>query len=333
MSNTNINILHRIMEARREKHAMAKVKMDKKITIHKIRINSDIERHNTNGLEYTVGQLSLFVNIPDCIIKSDIEELMNMSEERGKLKGAIIKIEHIIATIRAKKLATTDHVRDRPETSHQYNAIMEWQATYDKALLSNSYNKAGMNTVVFKDRVAGRGCGSAHFFRRGAIAGPYISPTFEDSHQTDFSGATEYNILTNHLEDLDHLNNLDYLLVKSDSTTEEIPHDDNDNSAMSNSTMREIPMDTYNNSTVPNQITAMKVRHTTNHAGKYPATKDLATAQDLAFSNENRDALLAHYRNSPPPRISPSDENRDALLAFYRNYDNSKGATRNTFSE
>ena len=62
MSNANINILHRIMEVWREKHAMAKVKMDKRITIHNIFINSDIERSNVNGLEYTVGQLSLFVN-------------------------------------------------------------------------------------------------------------------------------------------------------------------------------------------------------------------------------------------------------------------------------
>ena len=87
---------------------------------------------------------------------------------------------------------------------------------------------------------------------------------------------------------------------------------------MSSSSVHEITMEMYNESTTTNQDTAMK---------------DLATAKDLAFSNENRDALLAHYRNSPPPRISPSDENRDALLAFYRNYDNSKGATRNTFSE
>ena len=42
MSNTNINILHRIMEARREKHVMAKVKMDERIMVHETRINSDI---------------------------------------------------------------------------------------------------------------------------------------------------------------------------------------------------------------------------------------------------------------------------------------------------
>ena len=62
MINANINTLHRIMEARREKHAMAKVKMDMRITIHKIRINSDIKRSNGNGLGYTVRQLSLFVD-------------------------------------------------------------------------------------------------------------------------------------------------------------------------------------------------------------------------------------------------------------------------------
>ena len=51
MTNANINILHRIMEARREKHAMAKIKTDKKIMIYKIRINSDIERCNIDRLE------------------------------------------------------------------------------------------------------------------------------------------------------------------------------------------------------------------------------------------------------------------------------------------
>ena len=65
------------MEARREKHVKAKVKMDERITIHKIRINSDIKRSNGNGLEYTIKQLSLFVDNPnyDCIIRSNIEEL------------------------------------------------------------------------------------------------------------------------------------------------------------------------------------------------------------------------------------------------------------------
>ena len=81
------------------------------------------------------AQLSLFVNIPDCIIRSNIKELFKISEERGKLKGAITEIEHIIATIYAKKLATTDHARDKPKTGHQCNAIIERQATYDEALL------------------------------------------------------------------------------------------------------------------------------------------------------------------------------------------------------
>ena len=63
MTNANINILRRIVEARREKHAIAKVKMDEQITILKIHINSDIER--SNGLKYTVEQLSLFVDNSD----------------------------------------------------------------------------------------------------------------------------------------------------------------------------------------------------------------------------------------------------------------------------
>ena len=62
------------------------------------------------------------------------------------------------------------------------------------------------------------------------MAVPYIGPTFEDSHQANFSKATDYDHLANHLKDLNRLDNLDYLLVKSHSSTKEIPHDDIDNS-------------------------------------------------------------------------------------------------------
>ena len=61
-------------------------------------------------------------------------------------------------------------------------------------------------------------------------------------------------------------------------------------------------MDMYNKSTTTNQDTTMKVRQATITA-KYLAAKDLVAAKDLAFSNENRDALLAYYKNSLPPRI------------------------------
>ena len=47
-----------------------------------------------------------------------------MSEERGKLKGAITEIEHIINMIHAKKLALTDHVGDKPRTGHRCNITM-----------------------------------------------------------------------------------------------------------------------------------------------------------------------------------------------------------------
>ena len=50
----------------------------------------------------------------------------------------------------------------------------------------------------------------------------------------------------------------------------------------------------------------------TNHAAKYLAANNLAAAKDLASSDENRDALVPHYKNLPPPSISPCDESRDA---------------------
>ena len=309
MTNANINILHRIMEARREKHAMAKVKMDKRITIHKICINSNIERTNANGLKYTVGQPSLFVDNPDydCVIRSDIKELIKMSEECRKLKGTITKIKHITGTIHAKKLAATDNVRDKPRASHRCNTTMERRAACDQALLNYTNNKAVMNAVISKGQIAGRG-----------RPGPYIDPSFEDTYQPTFSGATDYNQLANRLKDMDHLHNLDYVCAKFNSSVKEITQDDNDNSAkMSSSSMREITMDMYRKSTTTIQDTVMKARQATNHATKYLAANNIAIAKNLSLSDENRNALLAHYKNLPPPRISPNDESHNALPAFY----------------
>ena len=123
-----------------------------------------------------------------------------MSEECGKLKGAITEIEGTIATIYATKLAATDHVRDEPETGHQCNAIMERQANYYAALLITTNNKTGMNAIVLKGQVTGQDRVRTHLFRRGAIAGPYIGPNSEDH-------------LVNHLKELYHLDNLHNILV------------------------------------------------------------------------------------------------------------------------
>ena len=69
----------------------------------------------------------------------------------------------------------------------------------------------------------------------------------------------DHNHLANHLEDLDHLDNLNDLLIKFDSSTEEIPHNDNNNSgSMSSSSIRETPMDNYNKSPVTNKDTASR---------------------------------------------------------------------------
>ena len=78
-----------------------------------------------------------------------------------------------------------------------------------------------------------------------------------------------------------------------------------------------------------NQDTTVKVWHMTNYAAKYLTAKDLSATKDLAFSDENCNALLAYYKNSPPPRILPSDKNSDTLLAYY-NHGNFKGHARNT---
>ena len=84
---------------------------------------------------------------------------------------------------------------------------------------------------------------------------------------------------------------------------------------------------------VTNQDTAMKVWHKTNYAAKCLGPKDLADTKDLALSDDNSNALLTYYKNSPPLRILPSDGNRNTLLAFYRNYGNTKGGASNTFNE
>ena len=96
-----------------------------------------------------------------------------------------------MGTIHSKKLAAIDNVRDKPRTSHQCDTTMEWRAACDQALLNYTNNKAVMNPIVSKGQITGRG-----------HASPYISPSFEDSHQHAFSGATNYDHLANHLEDI-----------------------------------------------------------------------------------------------------------------------------------
>ena len=96
--------LRRTMEERREYAIMAKNKLDKRILAHKLRINSDIQRCNSNGLEYTISELSLFVDNLDCecVIRSDIKELQKISMKHGKLMGTITENDYVISKIDSK---------------------------------------------------------------------------------------------------------------------------------------------------------------------------------------------------------------------------------------
>ena len=112
--------LRKLMEERREYAIMAKVKLDERILAHKLCINSDIKRCNSDRLEYTISELSLFVNNLDyeCVIRSDFKELQNMSMKRGKLMGAIaiskinFKILHATSNMMAKPKGTTRHQQE-----------------------------------------------------------------------------------------------------------------------------------------------------------------------------------------------------------------------------
>ena len=196
------------------------------------------------------------VNNPDCDckIRSDIEELMQMSKVRGKLKDAIAEIKHIMAAIHAKSLAATDDVKDKPNITahHQTNAIKRRQATSDDA-----NNEAGMDVILAKGRVTRQGHKRAHTFKRGAVNGPYNRSGFEDSNQAAYNEAMYYKYLANHLDDLDNP------LVKSDSSIVELSPDNNDNFAnTSSSRVLEIPIDRNNKSPMTDQDTTMKARHT-----------------------------------------------------------------------
>ena len=121
--------LRKLMEERREYAIMAKVKLDKKILTHKLCINSDIKRCNSDRLEYTISELSLFVNNLDyeCVIRSDFKELQNMSMKRGKLMGAIAENDYAISKINFKILHANSNMMAKPKgtTRHQQEAKTE----------------------------------------------------------------------------------------------------------------------------------------------------------------------------------------------------------------
>ena len=95
--------------------------------------------------------------------------------------------------------------------------------------------------------------------------------------------------------------------------------------------MREITTVLYNKYTNTIRDTVLKAQQVTNHTARYPSADNFAIAKDLGLSDKNCNAQLAHYKNSPPPRISPHDESRNALPAFY-GY-NSKGNALNIFDK
>ena len=48
-----------------------------------------------------------------------------MSEERGKLKGAVIKIDHIITTIHTKNLTVSDYTNDQLTVIWPTNSLIK----------------------------------------------------------------------------------------------------------------------------------------------------------------------------------------------------------------
>ena len=100
----DIIALQTSLQIRREALLLKKVVMDSRIRAKKIYINAGVNRLRDNKLEYTIGELSLFAgdNSNNFVIWSNIENLINISEDLGKIKGAIGIIDIVIVRISPK---------------------------------------------------------------------------------------------------------------------------------------------------------------------------------------------------------------------------------------